>query len=147
MRWERAAAVWLGLAVLMIAQGWVRELFIAPALGGLRAHQLSSLTGALIIVVVSALTLGWLGAVGRLGRQLQLGVFWLALTVLFEFVFGHWVAGHTWERLLRDYDMSAGRLWLLVLLATLLGPWLAGRLRKGGQREPDSDPAGSADGR
>lgn len=136
MRWPRALVVWCALAVLMIAQGWARELFVAPALGQLRAHQLSSVTGALIIVGVATLTLGWLGAAGRSGRQLRLGGFWLALTVLFEFVFGHWVAGHPWERLLRDYDLTAGRLWILVLLATLLGPWLAGRLRGTGERVP-----------
>lgn len=130
MPWLRALAVWLGLAVLMVAHGWARELFVTPALGALRAHLLSSVTGALIVVAVSALTLEWLGVVGRPRRQLRLGLFWLALTVLFEFVFGRWVAGHPWERLLRDYDVSAGRAWLLVLAATLLGPWLAGRWRR-----------------
>ncbi len=131
MPWLRASAVWLALAILMIAQGLLREWMATPALGELRAHQLSSLTGGLIIVAVSAFTLRWLGAIGRPARQLWIGVFWVALTVLFEFVFGHWVAGHPWAHLVRDYDLSAGRLWLLVLVATLLGPWLGGRLRTG----------------
>ena len=132
MPWLRASAVWLALAILMIAQGLLREWLATPILGELRAHQLSSLTGALIIVAVSVLTLRWLEAIGRLAAQLRIGLFWLALTVLFEFGFGHWIAGHSWAHLLRDYDLSTGRLWLLVLVATLAGPWLAARLRTSG---------------
>ncbi len=131
MRWFRVFAVWLLLAVLMIAHGWLRQSLAVPRLGELRAHQLSCFTGALIVVAVSALALGWLGAAGSPRRQLGIGLVWLVTTVVFEFVFGHWVAGHSWERLLADYDLAAGRLWLLVLAATLLGPRLAGRLRRG----------------
>lgn len=130
MPWARLFAVWLALALLMIAHGWLRQWLAVPVLGELRAHQLSCFTGALIIVAVSALTLGWLGAVGSPRRQLAIGLVWLATTIVFEFVFGHWVAGHSWQRLLADYDLTAGRLWLVVLAATLLGPWLAGRLRR-----------------
>jgi hypothetical protein len=50
------------------------------------------------------------------GRQaIAVGLIWLVMTVAFEFVFGHYVAGHSWERLLYDYDLPAGRLWSLVL--------------------------------
>ena len=35
--------------------------------------------------------------------------------MLFELGFGHWVAGHPWSRLLADYDLLAGRIWVLVL--------------------------------
>lgn len=129
MRWVRIFTVWLALAILMIGHGWLRQLLVVPLLGELRAHQLSCFTGALIILAVSVLLLGWMGAAGSPATQLRIGLVWLVTTVLFEFGFGHWVAGHSWERLLADYDLTAGRLWLLVLLATLLGPWLGGRLR------------------
>lgn len=126
--------MWLALAVAMVLQGAAREALATPALGALRAHQLSSLTGALIVFAGSVLALPWLGLVGA-RRQLALGGFWVALTVLFELGFGHWVVGHGWARLLADYDVTAGRLWLLVLVATGLSPWLAGRWieRSGGR--------------
>ena len=57
-----------------------------------------------------------------------LGVAWTVLTVAFEFLFGHFVMGHPWSRLLHDYNLLAGRVWLLVLLTTLLAPVLLGRL-------------------
>jgi hypothetical protein len=60
----------------------------------------------------------------------KLGIAWLTITVLFELAFGHWVAGHPWSRLLADYNILAGRLWVFVLLTTALAPWLMGRMRR-----------------
>lgn len=130
----RVVLVWVLLAVAMVVQGSVREALATPMLGPLRAHQLASVTGAVIVILGSALSLRWLGAVKDVPRQLRIGGFWLVLTVLFEFGFGHFVVGHSWERLLHDYDLAAGRLWLLVLVATLLGPYVAGRFV--GRRPP-----------
>jgi hypothetical protein len=53
---------------------------------------------------------------------------WLVLTVAFEFGFGR-ARGCSWELLLHDYNLFAGRLWLLVLLMVLCAPYLALKLR------------------
>lgn len=50
------------------------------------------------------------------------GAIWLAATVAFEFGFGHYVVGHSWNKLLRDYNFMKGRLWLLVLIWILIMP-------------------------
>jgi hypothetical protein len=59
-----------------------------------------------------------------------IGLTWLALTVAFEFLFGHYVAGHSWRALLNDYDLLAGRLWVLVLAWLALAPYLFYRLQR-----------------
>ena len=46
----------------------------------------------------------------------------VALTVAFEFLAGHYVFGNSWERLIADYDVFRGRIWILVLLMNLLAP-------------------------
>lgn len=51
-----------------------------------------------------------------------IGLMWTAMTLCFEFGFFHFVARVPWEKLLADYNIVAGRLWLLVLLTTLFGP-------------------------
>lgn len=38
--------------------------------------------------------------------------------------------GHSWRRLLTDYNLLAGRLWMLVLLTVLLMLALAGELQR-----------------
>jgi glyoxylase-like metal-dependent hydrolase (beta-lactamase superfamily II) len=47
------------------------------------------------------------------------------LTVAFEFGFGHFIAGKSWDDLRADYDVFRGRLWVLVLLTTTVAPYLA----------------------
>ena len=55
-------------------------------------------------------------------RALPVGSGWLALTAMFEFGLGRWVAKEDWSDLLADYDWAHGRLWSLVLAWTALGP-------------------------
>ena len=117
----RAVLAWLPMVVIAVANGVLREAVLTPRLSELRAHQLSSLT----LVLLFALYVWGVRPFLRLrSREQALGVgaLWLFLTVLFEFGFGHWIAGHPWEKLLADYDLVAGRLWALVLLWVGLAP-------------------------
>jgi len=63
------------------------------------------------------------------GQAIAIGVIWLVLTVAFEFLFGHFVVGHPWSRLLHDYDLLQGRVWVLVLVWTTIAPYVFYRLR------------------
>ena len=54
----------------------------------------------------------------------------LGLTIAFEFLFGHYIAGHAWSKLFQDYNILAGRVWAVVLLWVALAPWLFYRLQK-----------------
>jgi hypothetical protein len=47
---------------------------------------------------------------------------WVALTVAFEFLAGHYVFGNSWEGLIADYNVFRSRLWILVLLMNLFTP-------------------------
>jgi hypothetical protein len=44
------------------------------------------------------------------------------LTVLFEFGFGHYLDADSWEELLKNYDLTEGNLWMLILLWIGVGP-------------------------
>jgi hypothetical protein len=129
MPWHRVVAVWVALAVVMVVHGTLRERFLTPRLGEPRAHRWGSVTGSLVVLVACFVSLPWLGAESSVRAQWTIGATWLLLTIAFEFGFGHWIAGHPWSRLLADYDVSRGRMWVLVLLATLIGPWAIGLLR------------------
>ena len=58
-----------------------------------------------------------------------IGGIWVTLTLAFEFLAGHYLFGHPWRRLLEDYDLAAGRIWILVLMTTAAAPWLMARWR------------------
>jgi len=58
-----------------------------------------------------------------------IGLLWLVMTVAFEFGFGHYVAGHSWNRLLADYNIFNGRVWSLFLVWVTILPYVIFQLR------------------
>jgi len=132
--WRRAIAAWLAIVVAESIHGTIRQLFIAPALGDLPARQLGVLTGSIIIFVIAWLSVRWIGA-GTLRAQLQVGAAWVALIVAFEIGLGS-ALGYTRERILSDYDPSAGGYMLFGLLFMLLAPALAAQARGSQPRAP-----------
>ncbi len=54
---------------------------------------------------------------------------WLSLTVAFEFLFMHYVAGLPWVRLVHDYNVFAGRVWVVVLIWVTATPYVFYRLQ------------------
>lgn len=121
MFWLRAALLWLGFAVLAVGCGALRVLLLEPLVGPGPAHVLGTLAVCALFLALIAWFVGRRRLRGN-ARLLALGVFWTALTIAFEFGFGHYVMGHPWERLLADYNILAGRIWVLVLATMLLGP-------------------------
>lgn len=118
---------WIGLVVLAIINGTIREKGYRSRMSELAAHQLSTFIGiGLFGVYVWGLTGMWQIESG--GQAIVIGGIWLALTVLFEFVFGHYVMGHAWERLLQDYNLMNGRLWVLLLVWTAVVPYVFYRI-------------------
>jgi len=129
MTFAGSILVWLCLAALMIINGIVRQELYAGLTGDLTAHQISTLTGAaLSFLFLWAVTSRWPFRSAR--QAISTGILWLVMTVAFEFGFGRFVAGHTWERLIADYDLSAGRVWPLYLLWILAMPLILYRVRR-----------------
>jgi hypothetical protein len=127
--WRRWTAAWLGGTVLAIANGVVREAGYAGRVGDLAAHQISTVTFlGLFAAYFGVLERRWPIATTR--RALEIGATWVLLTVVFEFGFGHWVDGKTWSELARNYDLTSGHLFLLVLLWVGAGPALVRAVRR-----------------
>jgi hypothetical protein len=125
---SKAAVAWLALFVVMFANGVARVLVLQPSLGEERARQLASLTGLALVLAVSAAFVRLVP--GASPSQLwHVGLGWAIATVAFEFTFGRFVSGLTWSALLADYDVRHGRLWSLIPVGLLVGPWLFGRSR------------------
>lgn len=113
MPWKYLLA-WLLLAVVAIGNGIVRQATYGRLLPELTAHQVSTLTAILASWAVAWLVhRAW--PIASATQAWAIGAAWLVMTVLFEFGFGHYVAGHPWARLLADYNLLEGRVWLLFL--------------------------------
>lgn len=123
----RYSLLWFALAIVAIANGILREQTYGKAVSELSAHQISTLTG----IVMSGLFVYIVHRFWPIGSSTQawtIGVIWLISTVVFEFTFGHYVAGHTWNHLLNDYNIFQGRVWLLFLVWVLIMPVVIRRM-------------------
>jgi hypothetical protein len=108
--------------ILAILNGLIREKLYRRYLGELPAHQVSTVSLLLLIsTFVWVFTLFW--PFESAGQALAVGAIWVTITIVFEFIFGHFVMKKSWETLLRDYNLLQGRIWLLILLWTLLAPF------------------------
>jgi apolipoprotein N-acyltransferase len=67
-------------------------------------------------------------------EAVRVGLTWSVLTASFDFGFGHFVAGKSWRELAHDYDVTAGRVWIVILVWMAVAPEGARRLgvRAGG---------------
>lgn len=122
----RYLAFWPVLAAVAVANGALREFTYGPSVTELTAHQISTLTAALLTTgVVALLARRW--PLASRGAAWCVGFGWLVMTVAFEFGFGHYVAGHSWQRLAADYDVTAGRVWPLFLVWLCVLPSISRR--------------------
>lgn len=128
MIWMRAFLLWAAIVPLAIANGAFRDGVLVRILGSVAARLCSGSILSVAIVVWTFLTISWLGHLPP-STYIAIGVFWLFLTVAFEFAFGRLVAKRTWPELLRAYRFTGGDIWPIVLVVVAVSPFVAFTLR------------------
>lgn len=124
----KALAIWLVLILAEILHGILRGVLLVPRVGEFRSNQIGVFTGSAIILALTWAFVRWLGA-SRTSQLLGIGVLWLCLTLAFEFLFGHFVVGASWERLLEDYNLLQGGLLPIGMAVLVLAPLIAAKIR------------------
>ena len=94
----------------------------------LSAHQLSTFIG-FILFGLYIWSLTGIYQIESSSQAFVIGGMWLIMTILFEFIFGHFIMRHPWSKLLHDYNLLKGRVWLLVLIWTAVAPYVFYRIR------------------
>lgn len=122
----KTTAIWSSF--IPIANGLLREKCLVPLLGQRLALPFSGITASILFFLLTYFTLPWLGPL-KPNRYRLIGLYWLAMTVAFEFLFGRLVAHRSWGELLRAYDVTGGNLWVLVLVTIALSPLVAARVQ------------------
>lgn len=123
----KALAIWLGILILAVLNGALREAVLIPMLGPAAGLVLSGVFLSAFIMVVAYLSLPWLGT-RHPAVLVGIGVGWLALTLVFEISFGLG-QGKSWQVLLEAYTFRNGNIWPVVLVVTALAPYLAAKLK------------------
>ncbi|MBU1426673.1 MAG: hypothetical protein KJ681_13770 [Gammaproteobacteria bacterium] len=128
----RYLAAWFVLLAVAMVNGATRDFTYGRYLSELHANQVSCVIGIILFaVVIRHYVRRWPPQSAR--QAWGIGLFWMALTVAFEFLFFHYAAGHPWSELLANYDIVHGRLWPFILLWVAVAPFVfyrfAGRRR------------------
>ncbi len=124
----RALGVWLAIIAAESVHGVLRQLYLAPRVGDLRARQLSVATGALLIVAIATASARWLRAETPRAQH-AIGALWVALTIAFEVALGRLVFHYDWARIGQDYDPRRGGLLALGMVVLALAPRIGSALR------------------
>lgn len=116
------ALAWTLLAVLAVGNGVIREMVYGPRMTERAAHQISTISAILLFTLYTV----WLESVWPLTSMKQaagIGGLWLCLTLAFEFSMVCLVQKRPLSDALAEYDLKAGRLWILVLVSVAVLPW------------------------
>jgi hypothetical protein len=117
----RAILIWLGLLAVAIVNGALREAVLVPWLGRGVAQAASTVLLSGCIAAAAWLAVPWI-APRSMEEARAIGVGWVTLTLAFEFLGGHFLFGKSWTELTADYNLMAGRIWVMVLVVTLVAP-------------------------
>lgn len=125
---------WLPGIAIAIVNGVIRQFIYMKYVSERSAHQFSVISfiilfGIYVWFIIPPLKLN------SLREAFFTGVYWLCFTVIFEFIFGHYVMGHPWSALFNDYNIMAGRFWIVVLLWTIAAPPVMYKYRNNRMRE------------
>ena len=117
----RAMLIWFALLSVAMVNGAFREGLLVPWLGRGVAQAVSTVLLSGFIVAIGWLATPWI-APRRVEEAWAIGLGWVTLTLAFEFLGGHFLFGKSWTALVADYNLLAGRIWVMVLVVTLVTP-------------------------
>jgi hypothetical protein len=126
MTFQRLFGTWLAIAVLMTANGALRELVLRDLLPGRWPNTVSAISGALIIIVTTRVAFRRF-AQSTTAALVQSALLLVTLTVVFETAIGRLVDGKSWSELAMHYAFWRGALWPYLLLLFSLTPFIWGR--------------------
>jgi hypothetical protein len=120
--------IWVVMVILAIANGAFRDGVLAPQLGHDLALPISGLSLAAVIFIATYMTFPLIGK-NTMSVYYMIGIQWVLMTLAFEFLFGHYVLGKPWSDIVQVFDLMSGNLFIMVLIVTLLAPYLVARLK------------------
>lgn len=122
-----ATAIWFGAGLAIVANGFIGEFCIKDIIGDYGNHVYKTLIGLVVAFCMGLIYAKQVKGEGWQKSCWTAGIYWFILTLIFEFVAGHYLFGNSWEALFNDYRFWKGRLWTLFLLAAVFSPYLVGK--------------------
>ena len=124
----KAGIIWVIIALFAIMNGIFRENVLVSILGQLMAVSVSGIMLSIIVFIVTYVFFPLIEKHHTLA-YFFIGVQWVLMTLIFEFVFGHYVMGKPWSSIFQVFNIIEGNLFIIVLVVSLFSPILAEKLK------------------
>ena len=124
----KASVVWFVIALLAIANGIFRETVLVSLLGQNIALPVSGILLSFIVFIITYLFFPFFGK-NKTMTYFLVGLQWVVMTLLFEFLFGHYVVGRSWSDILKVFHIMKGNLFIIVLIFSLFSPILVAKIK------------------
>jgi hypothetical protein len=123
----KSVGIWLLIVIAAIINGAIREKLLIPLIGSDVSIPLSGITLSVLVLIITYFTITFLGEL-KARVYVFIGLFWIILTVAFEYLFGHYVIGKTWYEINQIFSLRQGNLFIVALIVTASSPWVAAKL-------------------
>ena len=124
---RRALGMWFLLFAGLVLLFALRDAMIANMQDPKLVYQLSAIVAAILVLIATFKMVDRLET-NTTKELLLVGTLWAVLTGVLSVVFAHWLLKRDFGLIFQDWDLLNGRLYLLVLGALFLGPYLMTRL-------------------
>jgi hypothetical protein len=124
----RYVLAWIPMLVIAVANGALRQVTFAKVLSEPHAHQLSTLIGSACIGAFIWFVIRTWPPFSS-SQALLIGLVWVLLTVAFESFMGLVLQHRPLSQVLHEYNLLAGRVWVLFLIWLAVAPWVFFRVR------------------
>ena len=119
---------WFPMLLIAVINGTARDLWYKKYFGELTGHQISTISLIILFGFYIWFVINKFSPDSGI-QALYIGLLWLMLTLLFEFGFGR-IRGNSWSKLLEDYNIMKGRIWILILIWTTIAPYIFFRIAR-----------------
>lgn len=128
MLFVKTIVTWLVMVLAAIANGLLREKVLNVYLGESLALPVSGILLSVFILVIVYKAVDYIMP-KTVFTCLALGIFWVSLTLMFEYGLGYFVLGKEISEINQVFNLSSGNLFLWVVVVTLLSPLLIAHLK------------------
>jgi len=124
----KSVAIWLIIVIAAIINGAIREKLLTPLIGAHLSLPISGIALSALVFVITYFAIEFFGQVKSSVYKL-IGLFWITLTLAFEYLFGHYVMATPWNEINQVFNILNGNLFSVVLIVTAFSPWVAAKLK------------------
>lgn len=124
----KIVSIWLIMVVAAIINGIARDKLLFPVIGSY-ALPLSGISLSLLVFIICFFSIDVFNQLNP-HSYFIIGLSWVCMTLLFEYLFGHFITGKSWQEINQVFNLARGDLFILVLLITIVAPWVSAKLRQ-----------------